>query len=262
MDSTPPIEAAASPADSGLLCPVCEYNLTGIASERCPECGTAIDWDKVRLQRQRETERIGPPWERARWLLLPVAFVQTALQAALMPWRLAARIQSRPPLLRPLAFLVICILTGGLIAATVNSAGAAELAMWVIGVLCQVLLQTLLFAWLLPPWRSRHRLRFWFAASAYTSYTLIAEGLASPPYILNELSNLWPLCAIWHSSFSPDADWITNVVYYLWWVGLGIIAWVRLAPRRRRRVVLVVLLIPLMTYASSYTGCYLGGMVA
>ncbi len=38
------IEAAnLTLADSGLHCPQCDYNLTGVQSARCPECGSTID---------------------------------------------------------------------------------------------------------------------------------------------------------------------------------------------------------------------------
>ncbi len=29
-------------------CKVCRYNLTGLHSSRCPECGTAIEWEDVK----------------------------------------------------------------------------------------------------------------------------------------------------------------------------------------------------------------------
>lgn len=36
------------PADSGLRCPQCEYNLTGLTENRCPECGSAFDPEELR----------------------------------------------------------------------------------------------------------------------------------------------------------------------------------------------------------------------
>lgn len=37
-------------SDLTLFCLKCDYNLTGIVSDRCPECGEAIDWDNIRSQ--------------------------------------------------------------------------------------------------------------------------------------------------------------------------------------------------------------------
>jgi hypothetical protein len=41
-------DPAVTPADSGLRCPRCEYNLTGLTENRCPECGTAFDPEELR----------------------------------------------------------------------------------------------------------------------------------------------------------------------------------------------------------------------
>lgn len=44
MQSAPGRQSAPTPThDSGLRCPACDYNLTGVAENRCPECGNAFD---------------------------------------------------------------------------------------------------------------------------------------------------------------------------------------------------------------------------
>lgn len=48
MSSSPDQPVANIPADSGLRCPQCEYNLTGLTESRCPECGEAFDPDELR----------------------------------------------------------------------------------------------------------------------------------------------------------------------------------------------------------------------
>ena len=48
MDTSPD-HPAAPPADAGLRCPRCGYNLTGLAEDRCPECGEAFDRELLRM---------------------------------------------------------------------------------------------------------------------------------------------------------------------------------------------------------------------
>ena len=71
-----------------IACPLCGYNLRGLAEPRCPECGFAFAWsDLVDAKRDRHPwlfEHAGRqpprPWRRLR------AFVATYVRTAL-PWR-------------------------------------------------------------------------------------------------------------------------------------------------------------------------------
>jgi hypothetical protein len=52
------IAVIMNPAESDervLICPQCDYNLTGLTKCRCPECGAAFD--PVELQRRAELRR-------------------------------------------------------------------------------------------------------------------------------------------------------------------------------------------------------------
>lgn len=53
------------PADTGLHCVECDYNLTGVQGDRCPECGWEIDEALVALAREEE-----PPHTRRTMLAL------------------------------------------------------------------------------------------------------------------------------------------------------------------------------------------------
>jgi hypothetical protein len=145
--------------DSGLHCPKCEYNLTGIESERCPECGTTINWDAVRLVRDVEAQRPSTCWERWPWPLKPLAFLVTAFQAALLPWIFARQLPACPRRLAALTFLVLCIAVGLLVATHFSGADRQDICMWVVGVVSHVLLQTLVFGLALPLPRAKRPLR-------------------------------------------------------------------------------------------------------
>ncbi len=41
-------EIPVSVADEELACPLCDYSLRGLIDPRCPECGYAFEWEKLR----------------------------------------------------------------------------------------------------------------------------------------------------------------------------------------------------------------------
>ncbi len=253
-------------ADSGLFCRECDYNLTGLTGGRCPECGTDLDWDDLRRERERQARGIGIHWEHSRWYLRPIGFIATALQAALLPWILADGIPAHPRCLPALAFLATCIGVGSLAALGMGS-DLAKILAWNIGVLCQVTLQTFLFGLILRPGGTRRPYRFWLIATSYTSYPLMLEGLSSPPFIFDGSSNIWPFSFLlgngsWGPPWSGDPAVLTSLLYHLWWAGLATVAAKRLPRRSRWRAGLVLLAIPAMTCVSTYTGCQLSHMLS
>jgi hypothetical protein len=71
----------------GLLCPACGYDVRGIESERCPECGIVID--------RRELLRSPIPWEHRKELGKWRAYWRTVRLAMFRPGKLAAAV-ARP----------------------------------------------------------------------------------------------------------------------------------------------------------------------
>ena len=69
------------------LCPDCGYDLRGLASDRCPECGLRID--------RAADLSVTLPWAHRRTIGRGRAFVRTAAMATFRPRRLAANI-ARP----------------------------------------------------------------------------------------------------------------------------------------------------------------------
>jgi len=249
-------ETADGPAttDTGLRCLDCEYNLTGITSLRCPECGAQIDWDSLRAIWHLEKTRPGTFWEQWPWYLKPVGFFVTALQVALMPWLFARRLQARPKLRWALSFLFLCWLISYVVAWDVANVENVDITMWTIGVACQMILQTVLFGFFLRPTRVKNPFRFWFAVTCYTSYPLLLESFDEPPYIVHGYSNIFPFSTF----LGEDTAVLTSILYNIWWAGLAVIATLRLEKRHWWKVVLLVIAIPVLTYMSSYAGCYLG----
>lgn len=242
--------------DSRQYCPRCEYNLTGIRSERCPECGQHLDWEAIRREHDRDARRVGTVWERSAWYTKPWGFLVTAVQTALTPWILANQIRIEPRLAPALGFLIACMVGGTAIVTLRHGESFGDLFMWFVGVACQIILQTLAFGWFLRPFRVRRRFRFWFVVGCYTSYPMLLEGFSEVPYIVWEGSSIWPF-SYWRS----DAAWLTSLLFHLWWIDLAVIAWVRLPSTRRRRIFLILVAIPILTCVSSYAGCNAGRLV-
>jgi hypothetical protein len=82
------------PADveDDLRCPLCDYNLRGLAEPRCPECGYRFAWDAIRAQARERREFFFEHDHRDR----ARAFLRTALRA-LLPRRFWRHLQPAVP---------------------------------------------------------------------------------------------------------------------------------------------------------------------
>lgn len=247
-------QAPTSPPDEPLRCPTCEYNLTGITSAQCPECGTVIDWNALRAERERERTRPGTCWERWPWYLKPAGFAVTALHVAVTPWIFAAQLPSRPRLRWPLAFALLCVGSVGL---TVFRDGDGDLFyMWVIASISCIGGQVILFRLILRPRHVKHPWRYWLAVSCYTSYPLPIQALAAlPAYILFFETPVWP--------FSEWSDWtdidiVTSILFWLWWADILVIALIRSRRKDVWRVALLAVMLLALAVGVSYLGFYAG----
>jgi hypothetical protein len=219
-----PAPFEVSDADA-LRCPKCDYNLTGLTEQRCPECGEPFDLDALR--------RIGPrstfAFERARgWRMLPAFFVSW-LQALLAPWIFARHVVSREPhnAQRAVVFGTACFLSP-ISACAIHGfdADSSFIIAWTDTAMLCVLIEMFLFT-LLDPLRRRRgwrvSMRFWFCVACYTSAVMPTEvQYGPPPLILSEL-----LSAIRKIVVNGDADPLRDLLDDVegWVYSLQILAW-------------------------------------
>lgn len=239
--------------DARLHCLKCDYNLTGITSDRCPECGCELDWDQIKHWAALELSTHGTRWERSSWLALPLALITTTLEVMLMPWIFARQIGSQHRVWPAVGFAITCMAIAMVIVPLIQGE-ETQLSVWLPCVIVHIVLQTFLFALVLRPQRIRHPIRFWFVISAYTTYPVLFEMFSGPPYITLEQTNIWPLVFLYQTSgaWGNSPDVTASTMYYLWLAGLVTIAYQRLPHHRRWYSLLMIVLIPLLTVTSYY----------
>jgi hypothetical protein len=243
--TTDAADSAAFPgrasSDSGLRCPVCEYNLTGLAQPRCPECGATFEWDEVR---RAEARRPTIAFERASsWRKLP-ALVLTWATVLFTPWIFARQIVVRVSVGHAVVFAVICfgiVMTRLVDDWSDRPTYFAWLATGVVYIGLQAALLTLLdpHGWR-TPWAA---LRFWLLAGCYTSAVVPTEVLSGPPLIgISDLDDM--------ARDLLELDWIGDVEAWfvvgqmtLWLLGLACIYVARLRRRHFPRPLAALLLL-------------------
>jgi hypothetical protein len=77
------MEVAEAASEPDLVCGACGYNLRGVPSERCPECGRVFGPD--------HTIANLIPWEQRNHIGRPRAFVKTVYLASFRPRQIASK---------------------------------------------------------------------------------------------------------------------------------------------------------------------------
>ncbi|MBU0618341.1 MAG: hypothetical protein KKI02_11535 [Planctomycetes bacterium] len=246
MDSDPSSTAAPDgPAaiDTGLRCPECEYNLTGLADPRCPECGTTFDWEDVR-QAAECPPRIA--FERAKgWPKIPALLVTWAT-VLFAPWIFARQIVQQVSATHATAFLVVCFAV--VLSRVITDWSDREVFLaWTATGVIHVILQAVLMSTIDPHgWREPlGTLRFWLLAGCYTSAVVPTECTNGPPLLMfleldDALRNVITLGWI-----DEPLAWLVLAQFGLWLWGLTFIYTARLRRRWPTPAVLLALLFAL-----------------
>lgn len=252
--------AREDPADWGLHCPYCQYNLTGLTSARCPECGRPVDWEHAR----REAEN--PPriaFERQRGLRTPLGWLLTWLTVLFAPWLFARQIVQRVSLRHATVFAAVCF-AGTCTAVLLDATWDVYLA-WLITAAVYILLQALGLTILdFAHWRRpRASVRFWLAVGGYTSAVMVTEITGPPMIVLNDLQLLLGMRGIGANyviySELYAASWAAAIAWTqigLWLIAIVCCYAARLRAagigwRRRLPASLAVLLLSLIGYATA-----------
>jgi hypothetical protein len=218
-------EQPADPPASTPFCVRCVYNLTGLTSSRCPECGWVIDWSLAR--RNEEERRVGTPAHQTRGWRRPGAILSTILLMLFRPLRFARRLRWDE------SYWPAVVVSAGscLLAAApfciLGRLGKSDIR-WGTGyasaILSCVLLNSFFFATLcrdrlrLLCWRKR--LRLFLLLSFYTTCFVAVWPYFGPPLCYCGSANFF--CPI--ASYDPFPGgpsvwqfWGRTAIFY-WWV--------------------------------------------
>lgn len=208
-------DGPASTADSGLRCPNCRYNLTGLSSHKCPECGRALNWDEIRAAAVL-TPQIH--FEKASIAFKPIGFVHTCLTVMLAPWVFARQSVQFIHAGHALAFGAVCF--AGTWLSLFFENGVEMMMAWLSTAMVYLVFQTILLTLIEPHgWRRPLRTgRYWALVGGYTSAIMLTEMVSGPPFIF--LSDVVEFL-LGRSAFI-EAPFRGTIPFYSW---LQIVVW-------------------------------------
>jgi hypothetical protein len=173
-------EAGGATADSGLRCPACEYNLTGLTEPRCPECGAGFSWEQLR---NAAGAKPSIAFEAERGSGKIRGFIRTWFTVLLRPDVFSRQILNRVDGRHALVFGAICFLaTGG---GFIFGMEVKTWVVWLTTAAAYIVGQAGLFAladretWVAG--RPGRAWQFWLKAGGYTSAMMATEIVYGPP---------------------------------------------------------------------------------
>ncbi len=229
--------------ETGLNCPKCGYNLTGLTRHVCPECGTAFDLELLRTDP--ELRRTGTPVYGKRGLRLIRSTVATLLLLLFRPKSFALRMRVDEPLAPAVVVFLMSVGLNVRMLFGLRFGGdwrwrlAYEWLSIVVFISAMVLL-VLAFAIVFATgsvrgrsrvWAFPRRFRFWCIVIMYTMIFLPLWPLffaGSYPPVWSSYWAAWPFTAprFYRNPFSAT-------IILLWWIFIiCVILWHRNRPRR------------------------------
>ncbi len=176
LDSVP----AVNDALEHWRCPDCEYDLHGLPTLRCPECGQTYS----REQLQRTHERLA--FESATgWRRIPAFFI-TCFNVLVRPWVFARRVTAGYSFRHGAAFGLICF-AGTLVTRATLVTGWAFFVVWWSAALACIVAQSVILAtldrqsWIVSDRHWGHSFLFWLVVGGYTSAVMLTEVVYGPP---------------------------------------------------------------------------------
>lgn len=237
-------------ADSGLRCSACEYNLTGVVENRCPECGTAFNREQLLAMLAGAPAPI-PIWDDTSQHVA-VRFIKICLLTWFYPTKVGRMFPRRPSrasarrfrwaVVAP-AFAIAVVST--LVVSGAEPAGLVVVVLGSIPVLVGVLVCEAILAAMMSDQQPAVSTTAPHAndLDAYDEWGGLI-GLFRSFLLLQVLVVTATLLA--EMSFRPS-PWIAVpgilmfVVPFWWWGALSAAVWVRPAPRGSKIVMLVLL---------------------
>lgn len=213
-------DGPASTADSGLRCPNCRYNLTGLSCAKCPECGRALNWDEIRAAAVL-TPQIH--FEKASIAFKPIGFVLTWLTILFSPWVFARRAVLRIGVAHAVTFGVLCLC--GVFLSLFFDASLEYVVTWLTTALIYLVFQTVLLTLIEPNgWRRPLKTSaFWALIGCYTSAIMLTEISTGPPpvYLSGVVEFLLGRSGGLDSILSFDASLAWWLQMVIWLIGLA-----------------------------------------
>ncbi len=241
--------SAPPTGDEGLRCPNCEYNLTGLVEETCPECGTPFDRRRLITKIHARLHSI-PIWGERNsrgWIR---SFIWTLIEIWIHPVRFSSRFPTSPNKSDARLFSRVCLFTSFILwmIALRNPFGPYwSTNFYIVGALieliglmyfCELLVRKLIFA----PWRMFSNTRaddqrndaFIRMTRAFLVLSSMATLLSNWP---NSRMNRW-----YGLTIQDKSVWPTIAVFVYWWICVTIMAFVM--TRKKSTFVRAMLFVP------------------